>query len=205
MFRDRTEAGRILADRIARPAGRCTVTGIARGGIITARPVAEILGCELTTIIVKKIGHPDDPEFAIGAVAEGMERRPYLNSFSSGIDRETVQYAVSRLMDEIGELRRTLGSANSVFNGRWDNVIVVDDGSATGTTVVAAVRSIKINVTKNVLVAVPVISEDAFDLIRSEGVDIVYVDMPYDFEAVSEFYSDFREVSVDDIRSMLYG
>ncbi|KAA8922591.1 phosphoribosyltransferase [Thermoplasma sp.] len=203
MFRDRIEAGHLLAGKIQRPAGNCTVTGIARGGILTARPIADALGCELTTIVVKKIGHPDDPEFAIGAIAEGQERKPYLNTFSSGIDRESIQYSVSRIMDEIAEMRRSLGDSNSVFRGRWDAVILVDDGSATGTTIVAAVRSIRSSITRNISIAVPVLSEDAFDLIRSEGVPIIYAEMPYEFEAVSEFYSDFREVSVVDLYPVL--
>ncbi len=203
MFRDRAEAGRILAGKIQKPAGSCTVTGIARGGIVTARPIADLLGCDLTTIIVKKIGHPEDSEFAIGAIAEGQERKPYLNPFSSGVDRETIQYTVSRMMNDIAEMRASLGEGNSVFRRRWDAVLLVDDGSATGTTIVAALRSIRSSVTNNVSVAVPVLSEDAYDLIRSEGVQIFYVEMPYDFEAVSEFYSDFREVTMEDLATVL--
>ncbi|CAC11372.1 conserved hypothetical protein [Thermoplasma acidophilum] len=203
MFRDRTEAGRILAGKIQKPAGSCTVTGIARGGIVTARPIADILGCDLTTIIVKKIGHPEDPEFAIGAIAEGQERKPYLSPFSSGVDREAIQYAVSRLMNDIAEMRASIGKENSVFRRKWDSVLLVDDGSATGATIVAALRSIRSSVTKNVSVAVPVLSEEAYDLIRSEGVQIYYVEMPYDFEAVSEFYSDFREVTIEDLAAVL--
>ncbi|BAB60536.1 hypothetical protein [Thermoplasma volcanium GSS1] len=202
-FIDRYEAGKQLAKKITNLSGKCTVTGIARGGIAVAYQVSASIGLPLTTIIVKKIGHPADEEFAIGAVAEGPEPYVYKGEYALSVEPAIFEAFAAEKKKEVNSVRRILGQENSVFYKNWDCVILVDDGVATGSSMIGAIRSLKLNVSKNIIAAAPVFSEEAYVAVRSEGVSIAYVIIPFDFEAVSEFYRDFSEITYADVLEII--
>ena len=209
-FRDRDEAGRALGAQLAallrpRPsAADALVLGLPRGGVPVAQQVAQALGLPLDVLIVRKLGVPGQPEFAMGAIASGGLR--VLNDDvvrMLDISAASIE-AVAR--DEAAELARRAQLYRGhrpppALAGR--SVILVDDGLATGATMRAAVRAVRTQAPARIVVAVPVASADTADDLRREADLVVATATPEPFVAVGCWYRDFDQVTDAQVQRLL--
>ncbi len=205
-YRDRREAGRVLAAELASYRGKpgLLVLGLARGGVPVAWEVAAALSAYLDVFVVRKLGVPNWPELAMGALASGG--RVVMNHdvvSSLHIDEDQVRSVIE---SETTELRRRVnayrgGRAEADPHGR--TVVLVDDGIATGASMLAAVRTARAAGAQSVVVAVPVAPRSACRQLTAEADDVVCATMPVDFDAVGQVYADFRQVTDDEVRALL--
>ncbi len=206
VFADRLEAGIALGHAVAarRPAPPLIVLGLPRGGVPLAREVARLLEAPLDVLVVRKVGMPMHPEFAIGAVASGgaVVRGPHATRdlFGREIDFEALAAR------ELAEVRRR----EALFRGdapplpvAGHTVILVDDGVATGSTMLAAVRSLRSLDPQRIVVAAPVASTEARELLASAADECVFLSVPPDFHAVSEAYDDFPQIEDAQVQALL--
>ena len=205
MYRDRTDAGRQLARSLMtfrRP--RPLVLALPRGGLPVALPVAEALDAELDVLVVRKLGVPGNPEFAMGAVGEdgivvmdqGVRRSLHLTP-------DEVDLVAAR---ESAEVQRRVaayrgGSRRLGLTGR--NVIIVDDGLATGSTAAAAIRVARCLGAAHITLAVPVGSQDAVDRLEGMADDVLCLQIPSPFYAVGQHYASFDQVSDEEVLAIL--
>lgn len=204
-FKDRTAAGRDLAISLERYRGPATlVLGLPRGGVVVAAEVARVLGAELNVMVTRKIGAPGNPEYAIGAVAEGGE--VVLNDEEIAAYRIPLAYVQQETRRQEEEIQRRV----QLYRGgaplppmRDRPVLVVDDGVATGYTMLAALRAVKNQGAKPVVMATPVIPPSALSRLQYECDDSVVLASPEPFYAVGLFYEDFAQVSDQDVIRLL--
>ena len=206
-FGDRVEAGRKLAQALSHLRGRdVVVLGIPRGGVIVANEVAKALGAPLDVVVTRKIEAPGEPEFALGAVTqEGdviMDRSAAesLGASPAYLD-EQIRLKRGEVRDRMERLR---GDAPyPALEGKV--VVIVDDGIATGSSVSAAVMSVRKRNPKDVVVAVPVAPADAVQSLEEDGTKVVCLEAPAAFLAIGEFYRDFEQVEDLEVKRILAG
>lgn len=205
-FRDRRDGGRQLVPRLARYRGapRTVVLGLPRGGVVPAAEIATALSLPLDVIVSRKIGAPGNPELAIGAVAEGGDA--YVDDSTAALTGASDAYVA----EETARQRREIDRRRALFrDGRplalpaHATVILVDDGVATGATVVAAVRALRQHDVDRLVLAVPVAPPDTAERLRAMVDELVVLDTPDEFWAVGAFYDDFKQVSDDDAAATL--
>jgi putative phosphoribosyl transferase len=205
LFQDRHEAGTRLAERLARYRGQdCVVLGIPRGGVPVAAVVAERLAADLDIVVARKLGAPDQPELALGAVTADGGR--FLNDdyiWELGIGPAYLEQVTTRERNEARrrEERFRAGRAPCPLAGR--TVIIVDDGLATGATMRAAVRSVRQHQPARLVVAVPVGSRPACDALRAEADEVICLAEPEPFWAVGVSYRDFSPTEDVEIEQVL--
>jgi putative phosphoribosyl transferase len=205
-FRDRSDAGRRLAERLRAYAARdeVIVLGLPRGGVPVAAEVARGLGVPLDVFLVRKLGVPGHEELAFGAIATGGARVLNREVVSSlGIDEETIAAVAAR---EGAELERRAkayrGTADPpAVGGR--TVILVDDGLATGASMRAAVDAVRSLEPGRLVVAVPAAARQTCEDLGREVDEIVCLLTPEPFFAVGMWYEDFSETTDDDVRALL--
>lgn len=205
MFRDRTDAGRQLANLLTeRGVEADIVLAVPRGGLPVARPVADALGVPLDVIVATKIGAPHNPELAIGAVASDgsfwrnddlVDRIGVSEEYLEDESEKKTAQARAKL-----EQYRGTDEPPDLTNKR---VVVVDDGLATGATTIAALRQIRQAGASHVVLAVPVGAPDSVERLRSEADEVVCVESPPHFSAVGQFYDSFAQVSDERAREYL--
>ncbi len=206
LFKDRRDAGGRLASRLAgyRDREDALVLALPRGGVVTGHEVARILNCPLDVLIVRKLSFPGQAELAIGAVSE--TGAVWLNKDiigSYGISGEYIQGEISREMKEI-ERRVAVyreGKVIASLGGR--TIILVDDGVATGATMKAAISTLRKCNIAHLVAAFPVASVEAREDIRKMADYLVCLSAPFDFIAVGNYYQDFRQVSDEEVLSLL--
>jgi putative phosphoribosyl transferase len=196
-FADRSDAGRQLATHLLPLADRRPlVFGLPRGGVPVAEEVAALLGAPLEILAVRKLGSPHNPEFGIGAIAEGGTRvfdREALALLE--IDGGELVRIVER---ENVELRRRVAAyrgGREPHSARDRTVIVVDDGVATGVTDTAALREVRRRRPRRLILAVPVCPPDALARLRGEADQVVCLLAPPRMQGVGQWYADFGQVS----------
>lgn len=204
-FRNREDAAQRLSELLkGRMLYRPVVVGIPRGGVVLASVLAKELSAEMDVVLVRKIGAPDQPELAIGAVSEN--ERVFLNPGSQSFDDRIRDYIADESSRQISVIRsrellyRTVRPRVPI-EGR--SVIVTDDGIATGATMIAALQVLKQETPREMIVAVPVASPERLDEVRRWCDDVVCLSAPSWFEAVGQFYEDFHPVDDDDVLSVL--
>ena len=206
-FADRADAGRRLARALVDYRNRDPVVlALPRGGLPVAAEIASALAAPLDVVLARKIGVPWQPELAMGALVEG-ETPPVVRNDevirSAGIDEPDFEAARVRALSELEDARRRLvgDRLRAVIAGRA--VILVDDGIATGATALAALRSIRRRGASTLTLAVPVASAEALAALKREVDDLVCLEAPAHFGAVSAFYADFRQVEDEEAAVIL--
>lgn len=200
MFRDRHEAGALLAERLTdRPRhhdqGRPLVLALPRGGLPVAAPVAAALGADLDVLVVRKVGAPGNPEYAMGAVGEdGVVVIDHAVRQRLFLTEDEVRLATQRARDEVARRVRAYrpDATSPRLAGR--DVILVDDGLATGATAAAAVRVARQMGAGSITLAVPVGSRDAVVRLAAIVDDLVCLEVPEPFWAVGEHYEVFDQL-----------
>jgi len=203
-FRDRADAGRVLAARLAHLRdAKPVVVGLPRGGVPVAAEVARALGAELDVVLVRKIGAPHREELAVGAVGEdGVTVRNDAVLADLGLRWSDVAAQVTREREEIRRRAAILRPGpRPDLTGR--TVVLVDDGIATGATVVAALRILRQFGASRIVLAVPVAPPDSLHALAPLADEIVCPATPRHFSAVGQWYEDFTQVPDDDVRELL--
>jgi len=205
-FGDRHEAGRALAEGLTSYRGRedLVVLGLARGGVPVGWEVAKALTAPLDVFLVRKLGVPGWPELAMGALASGGGVVMNDNVVTGlHITDEQVRAAID---SETAELRRREQAYRGNRTGadpRGKIVVMVDDGIATGASMLAAVRAVRAIGPQSVVVAVPVGPQSVCRQLAQEADDVVCTTMPTAFEAVGQVYTDFHQITDDEVRELL--
>jgi putative phosphoribosyl transferase len=205
-FRDRSAAGRRLAEELTElRADDPIVLGLPRGGVPVAAEIAAILGVCLDIVLVRKIGAPDRPELAVGAVGEdGVTVRNDAVLNELGLTWEDLETQVRRERAEIERRATTLRPPNRPRPSlRGRTVVLVDDGIATGATVVAAMRVLRGLGAPRIVLAVPVAPADSLPRLREIADDLVCALAPNRFLAVGQWYEDFAQVPDSQVRALL--
>lgn len=196
MFTDRIDAGLRLAERLERYKGsRGVVLAVPRGGVPVGFMVAESLGFELDVLLCKKIGHPQNPEYAIGAVSP-TDR---ILNLTAGVDEGYIERETDILRKKMRENERAFrkGRPAAALNGR--TVIVVDDGIATGHTLLCTLPMLRRQGADRIVVAVPVAPASAIRKLKAHADEIVSLLVPEDFIAVGSYYEDFSQVEDEEV------
>jgi predicted phosphoribosyltransferase len=205
-FRNRTDAGRRLAEKLAAYADRPDVLVLAlpRGGVPAGYEVAWTLGAALDVFIVRKLGVPGREELAMGAVASGGVR--VLNDEivrGLGISEDEIDAAVARELQELGRRGRLYRGDRPPPDVAGRTVILVDDGLATGATMRAAVAALRQQHPARIVVAVPTASPDTCESLKAEADDVICAMTPEPFFAVGHWYEDFTQTTDNEVRELL--
>ncbi|HEV2580438.1 MAG TPA: phosphoribosyltransferase [Ktedonobacteraceae bacterium] len=205
-FRDRTEAGQLLATRLAAYANRPNVLILAlpRGGVPVAFEVARALHAPLDVIIVRKLGVPGEEELALGAIASGGVR--VLNDDvvrALALSDEVIDTAAAREQQEVERRERLYRGDRPAYEVRGRTVILVDDGIATGATMRAAVVAVRQQQPARIIIAVPVAASATCKEFATEVDDVVCMLRPEDFFAVGYWYEEFSQTTDEEVADLL--
>jgi putative phosphoribosyl transferase len=201
LFEDRADAGRRLADALGSAAsGDAIVVGLARGGVVTAAAVAERLGLPLDVLAVRKVGHPAQPEYAVGAVTPGGGL--FLRD-AEELTEAQVAGAVAEAQRRAEELDRRLHAEHEGLDPAGKTVVLVDDGLATGATMTAAGRWARQAGAGRVVLAVPLGPADTVAALAGEADEVVCPHQPRLFGAVGLWYERFLPVADEEVLALL--
>jgi putative phosphoribosyl transferase len=207
MFKNRVEAGRLLANALLHLADEdVVVLGLPRGGVPVAREVARALAAPLDVIVVRKLGVPGWPELAMGAVGEGdVSFIDWGVVSAAGVTGVQLSRVIQREREVLESRARLFRGDREPLDLEGRVVVIVDDGMATGSTAKAAVRVTRALGAAQVLVAAPVAPADTVDDLRSVSDAVVVLETPEPFYAVGQFYEDFRQTSDSEVVAALRG
>ena len=203
-FRDRTDAGIRLANALAKYQGEdLIIYALPRGGVPLGVEIAKRLNAPLDLLITKKIGHPRNPEYAIGAITEDGD--PVCNQEEvEWVDRQWLEEETARMRLEIKRRREKYFGEIVQHPIEGKTVIIVDDGIATGYTMFASINEIKKRKPSKIVVAIPVTPEDIANKLRSIVDDLVSVQIdPFYLGAVGAYYDDFSQVEDEEVIALL--
>jgi predicted phosphoribosyltransferase len=196
MFTDRIEAGRLLARKLENYRGQSgVILAVPRGGVPVAYVVAKELGLPLDLILTKKIGHPVNREYAIGAVSltdDFVVPHPGVSQFY--IDRE-----VKTIRERLKEMYRKFMGDKEPESLAGKTVIVIDDGIATGNTLLGTINMLRKSKPAKIVIAVPVASDSAIQLLSEVADELVVVLIPEEFYGVGAFYENFEQVTDEQV------
>jgi putative phosphoribosyl transferase len=205
MFRNREDAALQLAEKLKdRNLLRPVVLAIPRGGVVIGAILARELQAELDVVLSRKLGAPQQPELAIGAISE--DGRVYFNSYAQEFAEENRDYVLEESRRQLAEIERRKKLFRDVrpaasLAGR--SVIITDDGIATGSTMIAALQAAKLQNPHELIVAVPVVSPDRLPEIRQWCDEVIYLLAPEDFWAIGQFYEDFSQLDDEEVVALL--
>lgn len=204
IFKNRADAGKKLAIKLRKYCGQETVIfALPRGGVILGKIISEELRSPLDLVTIRKIGHPENQEYAIGAISEqgwaimDENETKYINKEWLRQEKEKQQKEAKR--------RREVYTKNKVPIEVKDKlVIIVDDGVATGLTMLAAIKELRQKNPKRIVAAVPVASTESAELIKKEADEFVALFVPHFFKgAIGSYYLDFGQVSDDEVINIM--
>lgn len=205
-FEDRTDAARQLVAALARYRGKNPlVLAIPRGAVPMGRLIADALGGELDVVLVRKLGAPGNPEFAVGAVDEaGWE---YIADYAAEVGASKT-YLAEEADTQLATMRARRAAytpARVPIDPAGRIVIVVDDGLATGATMMAALHSVRARGPKRLVCAVPVAAPESLEMVCPHADEVVCLETPAAFHAVGQFYRTFGQVEDREVVAALAG
>lgn len=206
IFKDRRDAAQRLASKLMQYENSpdALILALPRGGVVTGYEIAKILNCPLDIIIIRKIGFPSRPEFAIGAVSE--TGKVVLNEDvvrGYGISETYIKAEVKKEEEEISRRKSLYRGGKGIPSLAGKVIILVDDGIATGATMKAAIETLKKEGLAKLVVAVPVAPPETAEAIRKITDEFVCLEMPDYFMAVGNYYHDFTQVSNEEVVELL--
>ena len=205
MFASREAAGKLLAEKLREVQVTADmVFGIARGGVVIAQEIAQAFHLPLEVLVIKKLGAPSNPELAIGALA--LDSVTYIDenfARAVGADNAFIKSEVLRKHAELKKREQMFRSGKMALNPEKKRVILADDGVATGATVMAACMWLRQKKVQQIILALPVVSQETVKKLRSQVDKCVTLEEPVDLRAVGEFYKDFREVTDEEVINIL--
>ena len=205
-FRDRSHAGTVLAENLAGVirGSDAIILGIPRGGVILADIVAARLGADFDIIIPRKLGAPENEELAVGAVMH--DGTSYLNMYLINALRISEDYIEKEKSHQIGEIgRRSAAYRNpeAHYKIKGKQAILVDDGIATGATVIASARWVRKQNPSSLIIAVPVAPTQSVEVLEEEADTVLAVHKSKDFGAVGQFYDKFDPVIDEQVQAIM--
>ena len=204
-FRDRTEAGRQLADLpVWDGLHHPIVLGLPRGGVPVAEAVAERIDADLDVFVARKVGAPGRTELGIGAVAEGSSEVVVADTAAAlRISRDQLAVQAVDVQREVARRARTYRGERALPDLADRDVIVVDDGIATGVTAEAALRALRALNPRRLVLATPVCSPEARDHLSHIADEVICVLVPVEFAAVGAWYTDFAQTTDAEVVDLL--
>lgn len=205
LYKNRVDAGKSLAVALLSLREEdVVVLGIPRGGVVVANEVAKALDAPLDVVVTRKIEAPGEPEYAIGAVTqEGDVMIDRQAAESLGASASYLEDQIRQKREEVKDRMRRLRGSTPYPRLSGRVVVIVDDGIATGSSVSAAVMSVKKRRPREVIVAVPVAPADAVQALTGDGTKVVCLSTPGPFLAIGEFYEDFGQVEDIEVRRII--
>lgn len=196
MFRDRIEAGLLLAAKLEKYKNDPgVVLAVPRGGVPVAYAVAKELGFPIEVILTKKIGHPRNKEYAIGAAS----LTDYFIIPHESVTEEYIQQELQRIRSRLKEMYIRFMGDKEPENLKGKTVIVIDDGIATGNTLMGTVNVLRKSNPGKIVIGVPVASKSAVQKLSKEVDEVIAVIIPEEFYGVGAFYEDFEQVSDEEV------
>lgn len=206
IFKDRREAGQVLAERLAHLRGtRALVLALPRGGVPVGAEVARALHAPLDTLVVRKLGAKGNPEYGIGAIAPETVIIDDVRVADAGMSSEDVRRVAASERAELERRVRAYRSGSFSQDVSPDTVVIVDDGVATGVSARAAVESArKMYPNAHIAFTAPVGSQESANMLRAIADDVLILETPMDFSSVGEWYESFPQTSDEEVlRSLL--
>jgi len=204
IFADRVDAGERLANALEPLAGSDAVgLAIPRGGVIVGEVVARALGWPLDVVVPRKVGAPGNPELAIGAVAPGIRVLDPRMVGALGVSERYLDREIAAQEAEIERRQHAYRSGRPPHPVEGRVAVVIDDGVATGSTAIAALRWARAQGAEPVLLAVPVAPPQTLARLRAEADEVVVLETPQPFLAVGEWYRDFDQTTDEQVVSAL--
>lgn len=204
LFTDRDAAARQLAGALARYRGRNPlVLAIPRGAVPMGRIIADELHGELDVVLVRKLRAPLNPEFAIGAIDESGWAYLSEHAIDAGADATYIEREKQAQLETLRARRRAYTPARPAVDAAGRNAIVIDDGLATGATMIAALHAVRARKPARLVCAVPVAAPDSLERVRAYADETVCLHAPAGFYAVGEFYATFPQVDDERVIELL--
>lgn len=201
MFANRAEAGKLLAEALSGRVGDdAIVLGVPRGGVVVAAEVARALGLPLDVVVVRKLGAPGNPEYAVGAVDEDGR---VVGGTSSIVSEEYLQESAREGREEIARRLQVYRRGREPLDVSRREVVLVDDGIATGMTLLAALDSLNRRGASRVIVATPVAAPQAAAAIEARADEFMALLEPPGFGAVGQFYDAFAQTTDEEVIALL--
>jgi putative phosphoribosyl transferase len=205
-FRDRIHAGQLLAQRLMQYANRddVLVLAVPRGGVPVGFEVAQALHAPLEVFVLRKLGVPWQEELAFGAVASGGVRVVEQETIDAlGLTSEEIEAVVEREQSELRRRERAYRDDRPAPHVQGKTVLLVDDGIATGSSMLAAIAALRQLKPAKIVVAVPVAAASTTKRLRKIADEFVAVEAPATFYAVGQFYADFQPTSDEEVVNLL--
>jgi len=208
IFSNRRDAGRKLAEKLSKYANKPDVTVLAlpRGGVLVAYEVARALNAPLDIFVVRKIGLPGHEELAMGAIASGGARvinQDVVRRFN--VPQGMIEAVVKRELQEVERRERAYRGDHPMCEVRDRTVILVDDGLATGASMHAAIKGLRVRHPARIVVAVPTAALETCEAFKHEVDEIICATTPEPFYGVGKWYEDFSQTSDEEVQALLEG
>lgn len=205
-FKDRTEAGKLLAQKLEKYKDKkIVVYGMPRGGVVTALEIAKYLHAPLDLVIARKIGHPEASEYAIAAVAENGHIVTERNEIR-GVDKDWFENEVERQKEEVARRKELYLQGRNMISLKGKIAILVDDGVATGLTLRVGIKELRHQKPAKIVVAIPVVAESIAKILEKEADELVALEIPSDYEflgAVGAYYNHFPQIEDEEVIEIL--
>ncbi len=204
MFKNRSEAGRLLAEKLGKHRANAVVLAIPRGGLQVGRALADSLEVPLDCLFAKKIPLPFAEEVAIGAVTKNVVVVNEEYAAHMQVTQEYIEKKATQLKREIKKLDADYHGEAKRTSVAGKTVILTDDGVATGETMLAALQEVKKQKAARIILAVPVSAPDTWQKLAKKADEAVCLSLPLGFQAVGQFYEEFPQLTHEEAKKLLF-